>query len=42
MAELLQGFDDVFHEPTGLPPPRLRQHRICLLPKTAPVAMRPY
>jgi hypothetical protein len=21
MAELLQGFDDVFHEPTGLPPP---------------------
>jgi hypothetical protein len=42
MAELLQGFDDVFHEPTGLPPPRLRQHRICLLPGTVPVAVRPY
>jgi hypothetical protein len=42
MAELLQGFDDVFHEPTGLPSPRLRQHRICLLPGTTPVVVCPY
>jgi hypothetical protein len=26
----------------GLPPPRQRTHRICLLANTEPVAVRPY
>jgi hypothetical protein len=39
---LLGSFDDVFAEPTGLPPVRPCDHRIHLLPDTAPVAVRPY
>lgn len=39
---LLEEFDDLFAEPTGLPPPRSRDHHIHLLPGTAPVAVRPY
>ena len=39
---LLQQYDDVFAEPQGLPPSRPYDHRIHLLPGTAPVAVRPY
>jgi hypothetical protein len=39
---LLEEFHDVFDAPTGLPPPRRYNHRIHLLPDTAPVAVRPY
>ena len=39
---LLQQYDDVFVEPCGLPPSRPYDHRIHLLPGTAPIAVRPY
>jgi hypothetical protein len=39
---LLAKFQDVFATPTGLPPPRARDHRIHLLPEIALVAVRPY
>jgi len=39
---LLQQHAVVFTEPTGLPPARAYDHRIHLLPGTAPVAVRPY
>jgi hypothetical protein len=39
---LLTEFEDIFASPAGLPPPRARDHRIHLLPDTAPVAVRPY
>jgi hypothetical protein len=39
---LLGAFDDIFAEPTGLPPVRGRDHRIILKPDAAPVAVRPY
>jgi hypothetical protein len=42
LAKLLDSFADVFAEPTGLPPARPCDHRIHLLPNTAPVAIRPY
>jgi hypothetical protein len=42
LDELLATFEDVFAEPTGLPPPRARDHAITLKPDTAPVAVRPY
>jgi hypothetical protein len=42
MATLLQEFDDIFMIPTGLPPPRRRNHCIHLLLNTAPIAVRPY
>jgi hypothetical protein len=42
MLVLLQEFDDVFATPVGLPPPRRHNHRIHLLPDTAPVAVRLY
>jgi hypothetical protein len=42
MDELLQGFADLFREPTGLPPSRQQQHCICLLPGTVLVAVHPY
>lgn len=41
MDRLLQQFEVVFTEPTGLPPPRPYDHRIHL-PGTPPVAVRPY
>jgi hypothetical protein len=40
--DLLREYDDVFAEPHGLPPSRPYDHRIHLLPGTAPVAVRPY
>lgn len=42
LDKLLQSFDDVFTTPQGLPPARACDHRIHLLPNTAPVAVRPY
>jgi hypothetical protein len=40
--DLLREYDDVFAEPHGLLPSRPYDHRIHLLPGTAPVAVRPY
>ncbi|XP_021321685.1 uncharacterized protein LOC110437539 [Sorghum bicolor] len=40
--ELLVAYEDVFGEPTGLPPPRGRDHAIILKSGSAPVAVRPY
>jgi hypothetical protein len=40
--ELLAHFAEVFTEPTGLPPQREHNHRIHLLPGSAPVAVHPY
>jgi hypothetical protein len=42
LDRLLQRFEQVFDEPRGLPPARPYDHRIHLLPGTAPVAVRPY
>ena len=42
LDKLLQSFDDVFATPQGLPPARACDHRIHLLPNSAPVAVRPY
>jgi hypothetical protein len=42
LDDLLATFDDVFAEPTGLPPPRARDHAIVLKPDAAPVVVRPY
>ena len=35
-------FSAVFSEPTGLPPPRSRDHGITLIPGSATVVVRPY
>ncbi|XP_066374817.1 uncharacterized protein [Miscanthus floridulus] len=42
LDRLLLQHDDLFAEPTGLPSARPYDHRIHLLPGTAPVAVRPY
>lgn len=42
LDHLLQQHSDIFAEPRGLPPVRPYDHRIHLLPGTAPVAVRPY
>jgi hypothetical protein len=39
---LLHTYADIFEEPHGLAPQRMHDHRIHLLPSTAPVAVRPY
>jgi hypothetical protein len=39
---LLAEYRDIFSKPEGLPPARRFDHRIHLLPETAPVAVRPY
>lgn len=39
---LLTSFEDVFADPTGLPPSRSCDHRIHLKPQTEPMAVRPY
>ncbi|KAJ4770480.1 polyprotein [Rhynchospora pubera] len=40
--KILQEFDDVFAEPTRLPPHRIVDHRISLLPDAKPINQRPY
>jgi hypothetical protein len=42
IQHILQEFQDVFQEPTGLPPTRFYDHQIPLLPNAAPVNSRPY
>lgn len=42
LERLLQSYNDVFAEPTGLPPACDCDHRIHLLPEMALVAVRPY
>ena len=42
LDRLLQQHSAIFEEPQGLPPVRPYDHRIHLLPDTAPVAVRPY
>jgi hypothetical protein len=42
LEALLTEFASLFATPTGLPPPRSCDHRIHLLPDTAPVAVPPY
>lgn len=42
MHAILGEFAEVFHEPTGLPPPRNFHHRITLEQGTGPVVVRPY
>jgi len=42
LESLFNSFQDVFDPPTGLPPARDCDHRIHLLPQSAPVAVRPY
>jgi hypothetical protein len=42
MDVLLQQHGAIFDEPTGLPPAHPYDHRIHLLPGTAPVAVQPY
>ena len=39
---IIAEFAAFFTEPTGMPPPRARDHGITLLPGSAPVAVRPY
>ena len=42
LALLLQNYQDVFQLPHGLPPPRVHDHAIHLLPNTAPIKVKPY
>lgn len=42
VQQLLQGYQEVLNEPIGLPPGRIHDHRILLLPGRGPVAVRPY
>lgn len=42
IKELLAQFADIFDTPTTLPPPRLHDHKIPLMPGAAPVNNRPY
>ena len=42
LDSLLNEYVDIFAEPRGLPPPLTHDHRISLVPGTAPVAVRPY
>ena len=42
MDTLLREFEHIFEEPQGLPSARDCEHRIHLLPGTAPVTVRPY
>ena len=42
LQQLLTSYADVFAEPTGLPPPRSRDHRVSLVQGSGPVCVRPY
>lgn len=42
ISGLLEEFDEVFKEPSSLPPMRSHDHSISLKPKAEPVNIRPY
>ncbi|XP_074318692.1 uncharacterized protein LOC141655514 [Silene latifolia] len=42
VTEVLEEFQDVFAEPTTLPPHRTHDHQIHLIPGTTPINVRPY
>ena len=42
LEQLLNDYDDVFQEPSGLPPERLHEHKIILKNGTEPINVRPY
>ncbi|XP_025635201.2 uncharacterized protein [Arachis hypogaea] len=42
LASILQDYSVVFQVPKGLPPPRVHDHTITLLPGTTPIKVRPY
>jgi hypothetical protein len=42
VAEVLQGFVDVFKEPTGLPPRRVQDYFLTLQLRAQPVSIKPY
>jgi hypothetical protein len=42
IKELIQEFGHIFQTPTALPPQRVYDHSISLLPNSAPVNSRPY
>ncbi|XP_070041540.1 uncharacterized protein [Nicotiana tomentosiformis] len=42
LEQVLAEFADLFQEPTGLPPMRNCDYRICLLPGSKSVVVRPY
>jgi len=42
LSDLLQRFQFLFEEPSTLPPERLTDHAITLLPNSTPVKVRPY
>ena len=42
LLSLLQSYQDLFHEPKGLPPPRAHDHRILLKADSEAINLRPY
>jgi hypothetical protein len=42
IKDLIQEFGQIFQAPTTLPPQRLYDHSISLLPNSAPINSRPY
>jgi hypothetical protein len=42
VQSILEKYADVFVAPTGLPPRRLYDHKIPLVPGAQPVSVRPY
>ncbi|GJX25621.1 retrotransposon-related protein [Tanacetum coccineum] len=42
ITELLESYKEVFAVPNSLPPKRIQDHRIPLLPNTPPINIRPY
>ncbi|XP_057723463.1 uncharacterized protein LOC130939370 [Arachis stenosperma] len=42
LATILRDYSVVFQVPKGLPPPRVHDHTIPLLPGTSPIKVRPY
>ncbi|XP_026452020.1 uncharacterized protein LOC113352415 [Papaver somniferum] len=42
IRKLMSTFQDVFETPTSLPPAKLHDHRIPLIPDSSPVNVRPY
>lgn len=42
IEQLLSSYADIFSTPTSLPPERLQDHKISLLPEAGPVNVRPY